>query len=279
MMDRAVGRWRDDPQVLSTRGYYGPWFGEFGHEIAASGLARAWSRQFEHMTVCSKPGSHALYADFADKFVPHSIVCEGVCATATSSTRPNERHLRRMIPGDCQVLRPVEYRGHGEVEWKRFGKHRKKYDGAILFHARNRPHISRRNWSVKLWHQLARELFRSGEGDFIVCVGTREHAFTIEGALDLRGASLEEQMDAAASARFGVGVSSGPMHLMQHCGCPIVVWCGGGEPEQSQTQARYLKGWNPFGTKARSFKWNSWQPPYERVRDEVFAMIEELGGS
>ena len=51
----------------------GPWVGEFGWELYAwQGYIRALSRNFEHTTIISRPGSEALYSDFCDKFVPWS---------------------------------------------------------------------------------------------------------------------------------------------------------------------------------------------------------------
>ena len=99
----------------------------------------------------------------------------------------------------------------------------------------------------------------------LICIGTPEHAQAVEGALDMRGAPLAEQMNALRSARCAIGPSSGPMHLASLCKCPHLVWCGGGKGERSTTARRYARDWNPHGTVARTFECGSWQPPFDTV--------------
>ena len=262
--------------VFDEKLFVGPWYGEFGHEIMFVAMARAEAKKYSRTIACSYPSSAALYADFADEFVPHRFRCCGVVATATAETQPSASELACLVPPGCTRWPGVEHRGDRATVCHRYGKRRPEYEGVVVVHARNRPHVAARNWPARLWHKLAREMYRERICTQIICVGLREHAFAVEGALDLRSAPLEQQMDAMASARFAVGPSSGPMHLAQHCGCPVVVWCGGGSVERARTQARYVKNWNPFGAPGRIFQYAGWQPTYERVRDEVLALIAFL---
>ena len=256
--------------------FVGPYYGEFGHELGFAGMARAESRPYETVIACSHPGSAALYADFADEFIPHGIRCQSVIADATAATRPSRAEVESLItPCDRRFL-PREYHGRGKAEWRKYGRQGKRRRGVVVVHARKRPHVPERNWPARCWNRLARHLFRAGVAERIVCVGTREHAIMAEGAVDMRGAPLAEQMDACAAAEFGIGPSSGPMHLMEHCGTPVLVWCGGGESERKRTQRRYISEWNPFGVLAHAHLHASWQPSVDTVLGWTDAFLGEL---
>ena len=256
--------------------FLGPWYGEFGHELLWVGMARAESRPYETVVACSRPGSAALYADFADEFIPHGIRCQSVIADATAATRPSRAEVESLItPCDRRFL-PCEYHGRGEVEWRRYGTQGKREPGLCVVHARQRSHVPERNWPAREWNRLARWMFRGGLIKRLVCVGLRDHARMVEGARDMRGAPLAEQMDVCAAAEFGIGPSSGPMHLMEHCGTPVVVWCGGGASERKRTQRRYISEWNPFRVFAHVHQHASWQPGLNTVKGWVETFVAEL---
>jgi hypothetical protein len=248
----------------------GPWIGEFGHELMFVGMARARAQKYERVVAYSREESRAFYADFVDEFVPHDIQCEGMCARATRETMPSAAMLRAYCePGTLPFPGRVYAPGQ-PAKWRKYGTRRAEYADAVVIHARARPHVPMRNWPQRNWNRLARRLFRKGLAQRVVCVGLRHHALAVEGAVDLRNAPLERQMDALASARFAIGPSSGPMHLAQHCGCPVLIWCGGPSGERKTTRARYVRDWNPFQVAAHAHEWGSWQPPF----DTVWAWLE-----
>ena len=282
VMSMRPGNCRADPRGSAqycTKLFMGPWVGEFGHEIMAVGPMRFSSRSYRHVVACSRPGSAALYADFANEFVGHTIECEGMCAGTTTETRPARDTLMRWVPADMERHMPREYRSSMDAEWYRYGRRRSEYEGAVVIHARARQgHHPERNWPAPLWNRLARLLFHRDLVDRIICIGLKRNSLAIEGALDMRDAPLAEQMDILASARFTMGPSSGPMHLAQHCGCPVLVWCGGGQQERHETQSRYQRHWNPHEAPVHAHRYASWQPSFETVQqwvEEFIAWLEK----
>jgi len=260
-------QWDVRTRTVVERGdvFVGPWIGEFGHELMFVGAARAQAVGGRRVIACSRPGSAALYADFAAEFVPHAIECEGMCAGATAATAPPARLLERYVPPRAERFGGCEYRVGMAATWHKYGRRRNEYADAVVIHARSRPHVPMRNWSQRNWNTLARRMVREGVAKRIICVGLRRHALTVEGALDMRDAPLAKQMDVLASARWAVGPSSGPLHLASHCGCPHLAWCGGGPAERNCTHRRYLSEWNPLDTPVHAHRYASWQPTVETV--------------
>lgn len=265
---------------LSDRLFVGPIIGELGHELMCAGVARAYSRKFKHTTVCSRPGRRALYSDFADEFLPHAIDCEGtdmggyrVGAKCGAITREMATYVPK---SGYTVWNPAPYPpGVGAkaqpAEWLAYGHERSEFKGAAVFHARARTHDPKRNWSGEKWGELTAALNTESMAGRFVCIGTYDDAFYVPGTEDMRRADLQTQMDVLRSARFAVGPSSGPLHLAQHCLCPVVVWCGGDEADE--TVSKYQGLWNPHGVKANAVSYPSWQPTVA----EVTAWIEEFG--
>jgi len=269
---------------LRTR-FYGPYVGEFGHEIANVGVVRKTARGYEYVIVCSRAANEALYTDFADEFVAHDIDCCGRCEGTTPETRPSRWVLNTWTPLGSHVTplapMPMDTRNganmvRNDAEHIVYGTVKPEYAGAIVIHARWRPYVPARNWPLAQWHRLTRWLFSEGHCDRVICIGTPEHALTVEGALDMRHAPLSEQMDVLRSARCAIGPSSGPMHLASMCKCPHLVWCGGESGERTKTAGLYRHGWNPHGTFARAFECANWQPSFEVVVEHARAFLSEV---
>jgi len=256
---------------------------EFGWELMSIGPLRYYVHQhgFDKVTVCTRPGREALYADFATEFKPHDIQCESALMSGYKLVDGNRVDLpveRPRIPNADDWYRPQTYNG-GRAEWRVYGEMRAERLGVTVFHARNRPHCPERNWPVKNWTALADNLRKASLAEKIVCIGTPEAAAMVPGCDDARSVSLAGQMDILHSAAYAVGVSSGPMHLAQHCKCPVVVWCGGGAGEQANTQRRYKEAWNPFLVPFIAVREGSWQPLVNDVVDwttQFGAMLSAL---
>ena len=271
-------------RAAATDVYYGPCLGEFGHELAAVPLLRKRVRGYKRVTVCSRPARKALYDGICHEFIGHDIVCQGNCNRVATYETVDMGSVARWRPrseadvwGQLKVhdLGPVAYREAGE--FVKMGRVREQYRGAVVVHARNRAHVTQRNWPQRYWNQLARRLF--GEGvKRIICVGTIEAALMVEGALDLRAAGLREQIDAIRSASFVVGVSSGPIHIAQFTGTPLFTYCGGPRHERDNTRHRYEQTWNVFNAPHHVFTQGNWQPSYEKVERRLLNFMAELDG-
>lgn len=251
----------------NDRLFVGPIIGELGHELMCAGAVRAYSRKFKHATVCSRPGSAALYADFADVFLAHTIDCEGTDMggyRVDAKSGDITREMATYVPKSGYTVwnpaphPPGEHAKMQPAEWFVYGHERPEFKGAVVFHARARAHDAKRNWPADKWGQLTAALNTESMAGRFICIGTKKDALYVPGTEDMRGADLQTQMDVLRSARFAVGPSSGPLHLAQHCLCPVVVWCGGEEAEE--TVSKYKALWNPHGIGAFAVVWRDWQP-------------------
>lgn len=260
--------------------FAGPYFGEFGHEVMGTGLLRPHAKHFERVIVCSRPARAALYEDIATEFRPHDIQCEGMGARATDETMPSEETVLSYVEPECARF-PMPNCGSERTEaeiiglghYHRLGTVTPEWDGVAVFHARNRPHQTERNWPTASWEALANWICAHGIAKRVICVGTREQARLVPGCFDARRAGLKTQMDIGASALFAVGPSSGWMHLASLCGCPHMTWVGG--KEHTYVKRRYIDRWNPLRTRVRVINEPTWQPAFATVRDELSRFMRE----
>ena len=258
-----------------------PIVGELGHELMAAAVARAMSRNYGQTLVWTRPGREILYADFA-KVAAHNIKCEGMMMSGYTNTDGGKRYtstsdLLPQLPPDAVVRRMSEYSTGLRPEFRRYGTPSAAFAGVTVFHARNRAHVTMRNWPVKNWSALAEKLRKAGLADRVVCIGTPEAAAKVPGCEDARSFDLGAQMNIMASARWAIGPSSGPMHIAEHCGCPVVVWCGGAAHERAETQRRYRSTWNPFRVPCHAEQYASWRPAVGAVFNWCMAFMSELG--
>ena len=256
----------------------GPWVGEFGWELYAwQGYIRALSRNFEHTTVISRPGSEALYSDFCDIFVPwvptggltdsffmHDVDVKKEWMHAVKSAKiplskgttvftprrlgfPPHTHYEQFLMIGNYMIAP-EYITYGK-------KAERTYD--YIFHARSRPLRPQDNWSIENWNELRNLL-----GDKrIACIGTTAESTLIEGTDDLRDLPLGELFDLLHNAECAFGPSSGPMHLASLCGLPHVVW------SIPDNKIRYETNWNPLQTPVLFDSTADWHPTAAHIHD------------
>lgn len=254
-----------------------PFLGEFGWEVA---LWVPWLRQQRRYSVdfvvLCKNGHEGLYKDFATEVVPY--------------TPPKLSYV------DCQhawvggvKLRPEAYakvcHGHGKVTkksvltpydlsytWtagcpkprsanhKRLGKANNTEPGKskmLAIHAREcgdkQPD---RNWSFNKWATLVGELNTRFQ---VASIGQVGQAMHLPGTENMRGMPLAKLCDLLASCRYAIGPSSGPLHLANHCGTPVIWWSG-----NEKDQERYAKVWNPWGS-LNLCAAETWDPDVDEV--------------
>jgi len=260
----------------------GPWVGEFGWELFAwQGYVRALSRNFDHTTVISRPGSEALYSDFCDEFVTHTP--EGGLADSffmhnlDFGQELKKVIMKNQIPMDKETTlftpRRLGFPPHTHYEqylmignymiapeYVTYGnKEDRQYD--YIFHARERKLRAEDNWSIDNWNKLKDLL-----GDKrIACIGTKAEAALIEGTTDLRDLPLGDLFNLLHNAKCAFGSSSGPMHLASLCALPHVVW------SIADNKMRYEVNWNPLKTPVLFDSSAAWHPTpthiYERFID------------
>lgn len=258
--------------------FIGPLVAEFGHELMYAAVVRKAAKGFDSVVVCSRPGRKALYNDFATEFIAHDIECESQFMWPMPDPTITRDVIARWSRPQAVCLAILPYCPGQAAEFRRYGTRKKEFEDVTVLHARSRPHVLARNWPLEWWETLVADMRNEGIVDRVVCIGTPSHALHVAGTDDCRGATLSEQMDILASAKFAVGPSSGPMHLASHCGCPHVVWCGGGPQERVETARRYRSAWNPFGTRVVAVPYASWRPEPPTVLIWIHKLLEKTGG-
>lgn len=153
-------------------------------------------------------------------------------------------------------------------KFRKYGEYTPELKYDLVIHARSEAKYDRedRNWPKARYIKLLKELRKNKE--LAVCsIGTKKGAYHIKGTEDLRDISLKQLCNILASSRLCIGVSSGPMHLASHCGCPHVVWTDNRYQKSigGTNKKRYKKLWNPFKTHVMVIDEFGWKPPVEEV--------------
>lgn len=228
----------------------GCWKGELGWELMHFvPAARVAAEGHSSVIVGCQEGSQALYADFATSYRTFPNVLEACCAR-----------------GDARGADVIEgeFRGRGKWFHPKLKLGRKKYvqygtrrlalEFDLVIHARHTPKTKfgrsslARNWPMEKWAEVIGAL----GGTRICAIGLERESLCPSDVIDLRGVSLQTQMDVLASSRLIAGPQSGPIHLAALCKCPAVVWTRPDiGPGKLKNRRRLKEAWNPFGTRVR----------------------------
>lgn len=244
--------------------YVAPFLGEFGWEVA---LWRGWVASQvlgKPATILCRPGHQALY-----RFEKHHRVvpcdykpvfsdCQHAFVVHKNSHRCLNKddyvemvrrsvHMGSKSPPESKLKRaltppemPVQWKGdQPTLKGAKFPPLGSRDDAPrVLLHVRRcADKQPKRNWDVGQAAAVAKRLQRNGV--LVMCIGTRRDAAMV-GGRDMRDAPISELVSYMGPNTIVVGPSSGPMHLAQHCGCPIVVWSG-----LKKSIERYNHAWNP----------------------------------
>jgi ADP-heptose:LPS heptosyltransferase len=234
---------------------------------------RALAPHYEEVWVCSRPSSEALYADFATRFIPHTIQGKSVHVVSTEIQNPEEfARVRALVTSDMDHLHPRLFVPTAAQRFIRFGTRCEAPSVDVLFHARGKQIASDRNWSVNAWIEMRDRL--QAAGLTVGCVGLTSATLDVPGVKDFRDQPLSETMDCMASARAVMGPSSGPMHLASLCGAPHVVWTDRGIYRMGKTsRQKYESWWNPLGTPVRVLD----EEGFKANPETVLTAVKEIG--
>lgn len=230
----------------------GPYLGELGHELMDwQAWVRAQAERHEETHVITYPGREFLYPGC--KVHSHDVPLEkagykhgrfapaelGKMARAkaeelglkdydvlTALHLCTSYHQRYILPAKFELLA------------------RPPADGArrdVAFHFRKvnkeGPDTSR-NYPPEMCDRLAS--LCAALGYSICCVGHPRYSYCPPGAEDLRSEEMGKSVEAISSARLLAGELSGPSHLAQLCGVPILIWAPG------QWRIDNCNRWNVF---------------------------------
>lgn len=257
----------------------GPYVGEFGWTLFGwQGYIRMLSKNYKETHIICRPGEQILYADFASKFYEFDPGSWETNMHMCHNMKHDPMELVDSLEWDDyfsgNYFMDISYDGKTHRDNKgHFGQQIfHKYTGDeipdttpffsydLLFHPRNKPTGSDRNWSKDRWQELVDML----KPQYSIAVIGNEQAYELRGVdCDLRGVSLQKLVRHINASSMVVGPSSGPMHLASLCGKRHLVW----SPEFNRI--RYESWWNPFGTPVVFFSDGGWHPEPMMIKNKV----------
>lgn len=247
----------------------GPAIGEFGWMLMAyNPYARYAAKKFgyERVVACVPRGTEHIWefaTDFEYVSVPNRadrwLIKDGRQIKIPKEILRKYPHADSIVPNEKNCTTPKR-------EYVKFcGKDH--FPHAIAIHARatKKYNQSDRNWPVKKFEKIV-EIF----SNFQICsVGTDAHH--IPGTHDKRNLPLQDLCGLLNNTRVLIGPSSGPMHLAQLCGTPIIVWTHTKKEGAigATNRRRYEDLWNPFKSRVVVIDKYGWSPSVRVVAKEI----------
>lgn len=260
----------------------GPYVGEFGHELMDwQPWVLAQVGRYQEVHVITYPGRDYLYQGCQVHY--HDVSLENA---GYKHGNLSPAQLEAMARNICdklglqnydlmtavnictsyhqRYLLPAKYEQLGDPPAPAGIK-----DIAFHFRMVNKggPDISR-NYPLDLCDRLAENCTSNNLTFF--CVGHPQYSYCPPGAEDRRSSDLKASVQAIRSARLLVGELSGPMHLAQLSGTPILIWAPG------QWRLDNCERWNVFRVPTYVVS-NEIEPPApEIVGKRVVAALSDL---
>lgn len=250
--------------IIQESVFFGPWVGEFGHEVAWwQGWCRREAKKYKHVIVSSYPLSMDMYADFADELRPHELTGEPICGFANNLKGDFEYPIVKKVipPPDKRFVKKEDQ------DFVKFG-HDKPYDKYdIIFHS-----CEHKRKVFKHWNDIVKKY----DGLKMASVGLtgRWPDGVVNGSDDLRDLRLRELSRHLAGAKVVIGPSSGMMHFGSFCAANMVVW--GDKRKYTWRQNirdRYEDIINPFENDVTVLDDWEWHPPKKEVLNAIAKYI------
>ena len=125
-----------------------------------------------------------------------------------------------------------------------------------------------RNYPLEMCDRVVAACRAAGLSFF--CVGHPRYSYCPEGVEDRRSEDLATSVAAICSARLLAGELSGPMHLAQLSGVPILIWADG------QWRLDNCERWNVFRVPTYIVANDTHQPEPARVGEKIIAALADL---
>jgi hypothetical protein len=125
-----------------------------------------------------------------------------------------------------------------------------------------------RNYPLELCDRVVELCHAAGLNFF--CVGHPRYAYCPDGVEDRRSEDLAVSVGHICSARLLAGELSGPMHLAQLSGVPILIWADG------QWRLDNCERWNVFRVPTYIVANDTHQPPPKRVAKKIVEALADL---
>jgi hypothetical protein len=260
----------------------GPYVGEFGHELMDwQPWVRAQVGRHETVHVITYPGRDYLYPGCQVHY--HDVALEtagykhGRLSPAQLEAMARQwaakfglvdydlmtalhictrYHQRWLLPAKYELLgRPAP---GGEIR-------------DVAFHFRQVKKTGpdqTRNYALANCDQVVE--FCRAAGLSFFCVGHPRYSYCPAGVEDRRSEDLAASVAALRAARLLAGELSGPMHLAQLAGTPILIWADG------QWRLDNCEVWNVFHVPTYVVANDTHQPEPERVGREIVKALADL---
>ena len=260
----------------------GPYVGEFGHELMDwQAWVRAQVARHDEVHVITYPGRDFLYPGC--RVHHHDVAletagykhCRFSPAQLESMARKKAAELGLtnydlMTP--LHVCTTYHQRHLLPAKFERLGSPpmpEEMRDVAFHFRQVNKAGPDQtRNYPPELCDRVA--AFCRAQGVSFFCIGHPRYAYCPAGAEDRRSENLAASVAAIRSARLLAGELSGPMHLAQLCGTPILIWAPG------QWRLDNCECWNVFHVPTYIVTNEIRHPEPEIVGQKIAAALADL---
>jgi hypothetical protein len=262
----------------------GPYLGEFGHELMDwQPWVRAQIARYEKVHVLTYPGRDYLYPGCEVHY--HNVALENAGykhgrfspaeLAAMARTKAAELGLKDYdlmtalhicTSYHQRFLLPAKYELLGQPPAAESIRD-------VAFHFRQVAKAGpdrTRNYPLALCDRLA-DLCRA-RGLTFFCIGHPTYSHCPPGVEDRRSEDLAASVAAIRSARLLVGELSGPMHLAQLTGTPILIWAPG------QWRLDNCDRWNVFKVPTYIVTNEIRHPEPEEVAQNIIAALMDLRG-
>jgi len=260
----------------------GPFVGEFGHELMDwQAWVRAMIDRYREVHVITYPGRDFLYPGC--RIHTHEITLETAGykhGRFTPAQLAEMAHAKARELGlrDYDVFTPAhlctQYHRRFVLPAKWVVFEQPPIGGEmrdLAFHFRwlhKAGPDQTRNYAQDRCDRLA--ALCQQHGYRICCLGHPKYSYCPPGVEDLRSDDLRTSTAALCSARLLVGELSGPMHLAQLCGQPILIWADG------QWRLDNCERWNVFRVPTYIVANDTHQPEPERILESLQAAMADL---
>ncbi len=260
----------------------GPYVGEFGHELMDwQPWVRAQVARHDEVHVITYPGRDYLYPGC--RVHAHDVALEtagykhGRFTPAQLETMARKKAAELGLKNyDLMTVRHICTRYHQKyllpAKFERLGAPPaagEMRDVAFHFRQVNKAGPDRtRNYPPAACDQLA--AFCREHGLSFFCIGHPRYAYCPAGAEDRRSEDLAASVAAIRAARLLAGELSGPMHLAQLAGTPILIWAPG------QWRLDNCERWNVFQVPTYVVSNQTRPPEPEIVGQKILAALADL---